>query len=195
MSRYHVQPSGLNLLPPELQNEVLRNTAAEFTVDWLTTFSYNFKDVAHNTWYNGIAVVNLCYEFKLERMRARGQRVLRARFTRGVSPYFKRSDPEWLKMGQAQQTAIEKFVARTAIIEPFLELRVMVHETPDARSSRFYFVRNQDDLVSQQHQIMSPIWSELYRDQFLRVGDQLKTLFCMDLRDQNENLIQTPRGV
>jgi hypothetical protein len=42
---------------------------------------------------------------------------------------------------------------------------------------------------------MSPIWSELYRDQFLRVGDQLKTLFCMDLRDQNGNLIQTPRGV
>ena len=166
-----MQPSGLNLLPPELQNEVLRNTAAEFTVDWLTTFSYNFKDVAHNTWYNGIAVVNLCYEFKLERMRARGQRVLRARFTRGVSPYFKRSDPEWLKMGQAQQTAIEKFVARTAIIEPFLELRVMVHENPDARSSRFS--KDLSHLLC-----IGDSWIDsrrmLFRSYFLQLKPQLK---------------------
>jgi hypothetical protein len=186
---YDVPLSGFGLLPPELQTQVLRHTAVEFTVDWLTTFSYNFKDFTHNTWYNGIAVVKLCYTFKLERMRATGERVLRARFTRGVSSDFKRSDPEWLQMGQAQQTAIENFVARTAIIEPFLELRVLVPDNPDARSYRFYFVRNKDDLLSQQHENMSPVWSELYRGELLRVGDQLQTVFYMDLRDQNGTII------
>jgi hypothetical protein len=197
MQRYHVpfpgnekkdDHFGFKLLPAELQTKILRQTTQNFTVDWLATEKYEFYDFAHNVWYKGSAAVNVCYEFKLvfsTTKRDTGKRVLCARFTRGVSPFFKTSDPEWLNMGQAQQKAIENYLARTAIIEPFSELRVQLSDNPDVNPSRFYFVRNEDEL--------SPIWSELYRYQLLRVRDQLKTVFNMDLRDQKGQLIQTPR--
>ena len=90
-------------------------------------------------------------------------------------------------MGQEQQTAIENYLARTAIIEPFSELRVQLSDNPDVNPSHFYFVRNNDECNE-----LSPIWSELYRYQLLRVRDQLKTVLNMDLRDQKGQLIQTP---
>ena len=143
MQRYHVpfpgnekedDHFGFKLLPAELQKQILRQTTQNFTVDWLATEDYKFYDVAHNEWYSGIAVVNVCYEFKLvfsTTKRGTGKRMLRARFTRGVSPFFKTSDSEWRNMSQAQQTAIENYFARTAIIEPFSELRVQLSDNPD----------------------------------------------------------------
>jgi hypothetical protein len=178
-------------LPRDLWAEVLRHTADSFAVDCLSIYHYDIQNPDHD--YRGSAIIRLRYEFKLERRRVAADRVLRARFTRRVCPFFKRSQ-EWLDMTPAQQSAIENAVARTVIIPPFADLRVLLEPDPDARPSRFYFVREQDDLVSQQHPTMSPIWSELYRGVILRVRDQLKTVFHMDLRDQNGQLIHTPRS-
>lgn len=202
MKRYHVpipenkkkdDNFGFKLLPAELQKQILRQTTQNFTVDWLSMEKYEFYDFARNGLYKGSAVVELCYEFKRvfsTSERGTGKRVLCARFTRRVSPSFKTGDSEWLNMGQEQQTAIENYLARTAIIEPFSELRVQLSDNPDVKPSRFYFVRNNDECNE-----LSPIWSELYRYQLLRVSDQLKTVLNMDLRDQKGQLIQTPRGM
>lgn len=178
-------------LPRDLWTEILRHTHSSFVVDWLSIYRYDIQNPDHD--YRGSAIIRQRYEFKLERRRGTADRVLRARFTRRVCPFFKR-DQEWLDMTQAQQSAIENAVARSEIIAPFLELRVLVPDNPDAMPSRFYFVRPEDDLLSQQYPTMSPIWSELYRGPLLRVRDQLKTLFHMDLREQNGQLIHTPRG-
>lgn len=183
-------------LPRDLWSEVLRHTADSFAVDCLDIYHYDIQNPDHD--YRGSAIIRLRYEFKLERRRLAADRVLRARFTRRVCPFFKKSQ-EWLDMTPAQQSAIESAVARTEIVPPFAELRVLfnlntINPNPDARPSRFYFVREQDDLVSQQHPTMSPIWSEVYSSVLRRVRDQLKTVFHMDLRDQNGLLIPTPRG-
>ena len=180
----------MNSLVPELRMKVLRQTAAKFTVDRFPMIQYDFYDFDTKVWYKGSAVVKICNEFKLERIHSGTgeQRVLRARFTRGVDSHFKTLD-EWTNMGQAQQKAIESYLAREAIIEPFSKLRVAWSGKPDSKPSYIYFFGESDDKLQK-----SPDWSELYRYEILCVRDKLKTVFDMDLRDQNEELIKTPKG-
>jgi len=183
--------SGFKILPADLQTHILRQTTQNFTVDWLRIENYEFYDFNHKRWYKGSAVVKVCYEFKRffsTTKHGKGKYVLCARFTCGVSPDFKTSDPEWLMMDQGQQTAIESNLARTAIIEPFSDLRVQLSDKPDIKPSRFYFVHKKNE-----ENELSPIWSELYIGQLLTVRDHLKQVFNMDLHDQNGELIQTPK--
>ena len=137
---------GLNSLAPELRMKVLRQTAAKFTVDRFPMIQYDFYDFDTKVWYKGSAVVKICNEFKLERIHSGTgeQRVLRARFTRGVDSDFKKED-EWTNMGQAQQKAIESYLAREAIIEPFSKLRVAWSGKPDSKPSYIYFFGESDD--------------------------------------------------
>ena len=177
-------------LPRDMQTEVLRHTAASFAVDWLTICHYDFHDPADNAHYRGSAVAELRYEFKLERRRATAPRVLRARFTRRVCPFFKTTD-EWRNMPSTQQTAIENHLRRTCAVAPFSELRVLLSDAPDDRPSRFYFVRS--NLIHEVNQTQfSPPWSQLYRGQLLRVRDKLRTICHMDVRDQPGQLLHTP---
>jgi hypothetical protein len=178
-------------LPRELWTEVLRHTAASFAVDWVCAMAYEVLDPhGGGDWWDrirGIVDVRLRYEFKLERRRPTGPRLLRARFTRCVCPLFKTTNEEWLNLTVARQTAIEDRFARSAIIAPFLELRV---ELPDAGAARFVFVRrldprNQPSLIE-----LSPGWSLIGRRRLLSVSDQLNDKFHMPLRDQNGQLIQ-----
>ena len=181
---------GLNSLAPELRMKVLRQTAAKFIVDGFTMIQYDFYDFDTKVWYKGSACVKICKEFKLDRIHSGTgeKRVLRARFTRGVDSDFKKDD-KWTNMGQAQQKAIESYLAREAIIEPFSKLRVAWSGKPDSKPSYIYFFGESDDKLQK-----SPDWSELYRYEILKVRDKLKTVFDMDLRDQNGELIKTPKG-
>lgn len=190
-------------LPRELWTEVLRHTAASFAVDWVCSMAYEISDPhGDGDWWNpirGIADVRLRYEFKLDRRRATGPRLLRARFTRCVCPFFK-TEEEWLNMTVARQNAIEHHFARWANIAPFLELRVELPDDPysfdwQSRIARFVFVRSQDPSNQPSVIELSPGWSQMCRRTLLRVRDELNDKFQMTLRDQNGQLIRPQREV
>jgi len=184
-------------LPRDMWTEVLRHTAARFAVEDVRPMTYsirrnpaipNYHDVIYGT-----ADVRLRYEFKLERRRATGARRLRARFTECVCPVFKTTQA-WLELTEAQQEAIEHHFARSAIIAPFLELRVQLHDDLErfswqARVGRFDFVRRLDARNQPSLMELSPGWSAISKERLMSVRDQLRALFRMDLRDQHGQLI------
>ena len=188
-------------LPRELWTEVFRHTGASFCVDWDTVEAYSFADPEDEDGVRlrGIAGVTLRYEFRLE-PRLGGPRVLRARFTRCVCPWFKTRDDDWLELDVAQQRAIEHYFARSEIFAPFVELRVKLPDDLDSfsyesRTARFVFVRRRDSSNQPRLTELSPNWSRICRRELVRVRDQLHTKFHMTLRDQNGAPIQRPREV
>jgi len=190
------EPEHGQQLPSDMWTEVLRHTAARFAVDWVCTIAYSVpRDPAVESWFDvirGTVDVRLRYEFKLERRRATGARMLRARFTRCVCPLFKTTQA-WLALTGAQQEAIEQLCARTQTFAPFEELRVELPEDLDSlpnahKPTRFIFVRR--------HNVeLSPKWSEIARRRLMSVRDQLQALFHMDLRDQHGQLVRPPREI
>jgi len=200
------EPEHGQQLPSDMWTEVLRHTAARFAVEWDCAMAFSVPDPGGDSWFDvirGSACVRLRYEFKLERRRATGPRMLRARFTRCVCPRFKRADRRWLALTEAQQEAIEHHFARSATIAPFLELRVQLPDDPDSfnwgsRIGRFVFVRrfSQDDPRNQPSLVeLSPEWSQICRARLVHVRDQLQSLFHMDLRDQHGQLIWPRREI
>jgi len=191
-------------LPRDMWTEVFRHTAARFAVDWVCTIAYSVpRDPEVESWFDvirGTVDVRLRYEFKLDRRRATGARTLRARFTRCVCPLFKTTQA-WLDLTEAQQEAIEHLCARSATIAPFVELRVQLPDDPDSlpnwqnRTARFVFVRRHDPRNQPSLVELSPGWSQICRRRLISVRDQLQTLFHMDLRDQDGELIRPPREV
>jgi hypothetical protein len=186
-------------LPRELWTEVLRHTAASFCVDCETVMAYSFADPEDEDGarLRGIAGLTLRYEFRLE-PRLGGPRVLRARFTRCVCPWFKTRDERWLDLDAAQQRAVEHHLAREEIFAPFEELRVQLPDDLDSfnyysRTAQFVFVRRQDSSNQPRLTELSPDWSRICRRELVRVRDQLHTKFHMTLRDQNGAPIQPPR--
>ena len=191
------EPEHGQQLPRDMWAEVLRHTAARFAVEDVRPMNYSIRrnpDIPnyHDVIY-GTADVRLRYEFKLERRRATGPRMLRAHFTRCVCPLFKTTQA-WLDLTEAQQEAIEHHFARSAIIAPFLELRVQVHDYVErfgwqARVGRFDFVRRLDARNQPSLMELSPGWSAISKERLISVRDQLRALFHMDLRDQHGQLI------
>jgi len=168
-------------LPSDLWKKVLRHTEANVAVDWTLPMGYKiylqeYEDPFEPPDLHGWADVRLCYEFKLERRTPTDGPVLSALFTRCVCPVFKSENEGWRNLTVEQRTAVENHFARSATIEPFLELRVQFIWYGCSRFAQFFFIRRDG-------RDKSPDWSKICRRELFRVLDELTTKLHTTVHD------------
>lgn len=164
---------GFQIIPRELQTEVLGHTAAGFEVTFKTV-----QDMRHQPpWLSlsSLPVVVRC-EFKLERRRASGPN-MHARFTQAVDPAFKLT-PQWRSLSDLEQTKIEAF-RREAKFESFQQLKVDENRDTDML---FCFLRGGPPQMPRMLVQRAPMWSRFSRSVLTDVHEKMDTVFRLPLK-------------
>ena len=169
-------PLRFDALPRNLQNMVLKHTAASFVVEWRTIEQANLHGV-----YIGPVPVISRWAFKLARRRASGPEMT-AKFTKALDPQFK-STLDWRLISEPwQKITLEHWGELSDYHDNIKEVRVDVNES-DKHPSLLYFI-NRNAEVQKSH-----CWSGFHHNTLFEVRDKLLSEFGMHLRDARGRLV------